>query len=186
MQRRVVYDDALKAEYERLFKTCQVRKEREPVIRSISHQILDNYPRYKWLTTASGVPLHVIGVIHYRECGLSFDKHLHNGDPLKAKTTHVPPGRPEVDTWDWCISAADALRLVGFDKWHDWSIPGALWKLECYNGLGYRLFHVNCLSPYLWGGTNQYLRGGYSGDGHWDSKYVNQQIGVAALLKTLI
>src|ERR1700709_525097 len=53
-----------------------------------------NEPRYINIVKATGVPSHVVALIHLMECGSSFSEHLHNGDPLTNRTTHVPKGRP--------------------------------------------------------------------------------------------
>ena len=57
------------------------------------------------------------------------------------------------------------------------------YKLEKYNGIGYRAHHVN--SPYLWGGSNQYTRGKYVQDGVFSITAVSMQIGAMVLLKLM-
>ena len=101
--------------------------------------------------TPVGTPWYVVGVIHALESSLNFGRHLHNGDPLTARTVQVPAGRPKTGQppFTWEASASDALRYQGFDKWKDWSIPGTLFKLEGYNGFGYRDHHADVPSPYL-------------------------------------
>ena len=56
--------------------------------------IADGKPRYDQVANATGVPWYVIGMIHEMEGGLNFATHLHNGDPLTARTVHVPSGPP--------------------------------------------------------------------------------------------
>ena len=65
--------------------------------------------------------------------------HLHNGDPLQARTVHVPSGRPVVGSppFTWRQSALDALTLKGFHEVGDWSVPHMLYLLEKYNGTAY-------------------------------------------------
>jgi lysozyme family protein len=48
---------------------------------------------------------------------------------------------------------------------NDWSTPAVLHRLEGFNGYGYRKFHPNVPSPYLWSGSNHYTRGKYIADG---------------------
>jgi lysozyme family protein len=81
---------------------------------------------------------------------LNFNRHLHNGDPLTARTVQVPAGRPKTGEppFTWEESATDALMLEKLDQWEDWSVPGTLYKLEQYNGWGYRLAHPDVKSPY--------------------------------------
>ena len=76
----------------------------------------------------------------------------------------------------------DALKVCPphAADWHDWSIGGALTLLEQYNGLGY--FHMERPSPYVWSGTDQYNRGKYIADGHYDPNAVDKQLGCATML----
>ena len=48
--------------------------------------IAEAKPRYDQVANATGVPWYVIGIIHEMEGGLNFSTHLHNGDPLTART----------------------------------------------------------------------------------------------------
>ena len=181
---RVVYDEQLKAEYQKLFDTCIVNPDKVALADQIVRRIVANKPRYVAVAHEISCPWIIVGLIHQMECGLSFLKHLHNGDPLQFKTKHVPACRPLCPPpWTWEESALDALRLIHFDQWKDWTLPGILWKLENYNGLGYRQFHPETKSPYLWSFTNQYQHGKYVADGRWDPQAVSLQMGVAALLK---
>ncbi len=130
------------------------------------------------------IPWDVLGCIHMLESSFSFSRHLHNGDPLTARTVQVPSGRPVNGTppFTWEYSAQDALQ--DHPKPPNWSIEGKLWFLESYNGWGYRQYrHIN--SPYLWSYTNQYLSGKYVTDGQWDPNAVSKQCGAAAVLKRL-
>ena len=43
---------------------------------------------------------------------------------------------------DWASSAKDALRLLGFTGKTDWSLERTLYRLEAYNGFGYRRMGV--------------------------------------------
>ena len=121
------------------------------------------------------------------ECSQNFNEHLHNGDALTARTIHVPKGRPtEGDPpFSWEDSASDALVFEGYSQWKDWTIPGMLYKLEGYNGWGYRLYHPEVKSPYLWSASNQYLSGKYVSDGTWSDSAVSTQCGAAVLLRRL-
>ncbi len=46
-------------------------------------------------------------------------------------------------------------------------LPGTLYKIEGYNGWGYRMKHPQVYSPYLWGFSNHYQKGKYIADGTW-------------------
>lgn len=145
-----------------------------------------NRARYEVVSAKTGVPWDVIGVIHYRESSGSFAGVLHNGQKIIGtgkKTTIVPKGRGPFSSWE--EAAVDALMnchpFAGKNK--DWSIAGTLDLLERYNGLGYR--KKGLPSPYLWAGTDQYVKGKYVADGKYDPNHVDQQLGVAALLKKI-
>ena len=179
--------NALRAEYDRLFNTCQVRQQYAPLVEKTVDRLVANRDRYDAASDASGVPWHVIAVIHAMEGGLKFTTHLHNGDPLSARTVQVPKGRPKSGQppFTWEESAADALALKGLDDSTDWSLAGTLYQLERYNGFGYRLYHPEVLTPYLWSFSNHYTSGKYVADGTWSHTAVSKQIGGAVLLRRM-
>jgi len=177
----------LKGDYRRRFDTCAIRPNRMADVDALVARIASNQKRYAAAGNPVGTPWYVVGVIHALEASLNFDKHLHNGDPLTARTVQVPAGRPKTGQppFTWEASASDALSYQGFDKWTDWSIPGTLFKLEGYNGFGYRTHHPDVPSPYLWSFSNHYSRGKYVADGKWSPTAVSAQCGVAVLLRRL-
>lgn len=73
----------------------------------------------------------------------------------------------------------------GLPDWDDWSIPGMLYTLEGYNGWGYRRYHPEVKSPYLWSGSNHYASGKYVADGTWSRSAVSAQCGTATLLRRI-
>lgn len=173
----------VRPEYEGLFNTCVITK--PMAVQEVVDAILKHQDRYAAVTETSSVPWYVIAVIHNMECSLNFNEHLHNGDPLKKKTVNVPAGRPP--GWDgtgtWEESALDALRYDNLTSWTDWSIAGICYKLEGYNGWGYRNHGIH--TPYLWSFTNQYTSGKYIADGIWSESAVSSQCGCAAVLRRL-
>ena len=72
------------------------------------------------------MPWYVVGLIHTMESSGNFAAHLHNGDPLSARTTHVPAGRPKAGAppFTWEESATDALTMQGFAKLEGLEHPG--------------------------------------------------------------
>lgn len=142
--------------------------------------------RYELVSKATGVPWDVIGVIHYREASGDFAGVLHDGEKIIGtgrKTVKVPKGRGPFSTWE--EAAIDALTICPpyAAKNTDWSIGGTLDLLEKYNGLGYR--NKGLPSPYLWAGTDQYVKGKYVADGKYDPNHVDTQLGCAAILLKL-
>lgn len=169
------------------FKVCKIKPERAAFVSSEATRILANRKRYAVVAAQfPGMPWWVPGILHSLECGLSFHQHLHNGDPLSARTVQVPKGRPKKGTppFTWEESARDALICDGLDQISDWSPGAALVAFENYNGTGYRRKGVP--SPYLWSFTDQYRCGKYTADGRYDPLAVSKQVGCAALLKLLI
>jgi lysozyme family protein len=136
--------------------------------------------RYQAVAAKTGVPWFVIAVIHERESSQDWDKSLAQGDPWNAVSVHVPKGRGPFSSWE--AAAIDALANCPpyAAGWRDWTVGGALTLLEKYNGLGYS--RRGLPSPYLWAGTDQYVRGKYTSDGMFDSTAVDKQLGCACLL----
>jgi len=178
------------AQYQQLWDTAVIREKNKDEINSLLFKIKKNGTRYLSVSNATHVPWYVIAVIHNMEASLNFTRHLHNGDKLTARTTHVPAGRPLAGNppFTWEESAVDALTMQGMTKITDWSVPNILLTLEKYNGGGYAKRGIN--TPYLWAATNHYGDapniGKYVADGHFDPKAISIQIGAAALLKGLI
>jgi len=183
------YED-LRDEYSRLWASMEIRASKAPDIDATAKKIAAKKARYQAVAETTGVPWFMIGAIHAMECGLAFDRHLHCGDPLTARTYHVPAGRPKAppangERYTWAESAADALTLKGLEKIGEWPIERICYELERFNGWGYRLYHASVLSPYLWSGTNHYSRGKYVADGKWSSTAVSGQSGAMAIVKRL-
>lgn len=177
---------ALRAEYERLFNTCTVRPERMQGIEAIIAKVSAARGRYE-AAGAGSIPWSFISVIHAMEAGLNFTKHLHNGDPLTARTVQVPRGRPLTGDppFTWEVSAADALSIKGLGSGTEWSLAGTLYQIERYNGWGYRLHHPHVLSPYLWSFSTHYVSGKYVSDGTWSDTAVSKQCGAAVILRRM-
>jgi lysozyme family protein len=146
----------------------------------VAGQLIAAKPRYLAVSGPTGVPWHIIAVIHEREASQSWLANLANGDPWKHPTIHVPRGRGPFNSWE--DAAIDALTNCAphAADWDDWSAGGSLTLLEEFNGLGY--FHMGRPSPYVWAATDQYHSGKYISDGHYDPNAIDHQIGCAALL----
>ena len=170
-------------DYETLFNSSSLNNVYDSQIVNAVGSILFSQPRYEEVQKLSGIPWIVIALIHYRESGLKFNCHLHNGDPLTARTVHVPINRPlGIPPFTWAESAVDALSQVWRPQ--SWSLGAALEFLERYNGLGYQN-HV-IYSPYVWAATTAYRKGLFVADGTFDPEKISKQIGCAALMKWII
>jgi lysozyme family protein len=178
--------EALKAGYEALFASCVVRPEWKGQVAWHRQKLLQYRSQYAAVSGRTGTPWWFIGIVHALEASFNFAAHLHNGDPLGARTVQVPKGRPLV--WnppnDWVSSAVDAIEHEGHSGQADWSLARALFRFEGYNGFGYRKQGVN--SPYLWSFSNHYEKGKYVRDGVYDPNFVSKQCGAAVMLKALL
>lgn len=177
--------DRLKPEYATLWDSMVINDRLRETIERQAKRIIANRSRYEHVEQATGVPWFVIGIIHVMECGGSFSKHLHNGDPLTARTVQVPKGRPLTGKgpFTWEESAVDAIRYDKLDRVSDWTVERIGWCLEKYNGWGYRTRKTGVVSPYLWSGTDHYTRGKFVRDGVWSASAVSAQAGAMPMLK---
>jgi len=176
----------LKQEYEELFDSCVTKEAKRAAVDAIVKKIVANRPGYEAVQSRTKVPWYVVAVIHSMEGSLNFKTHLHNGDPLTAKTVHVPKGRPPgTPPFQWEDSAVDALAFDNMTAVKKWNLATALFKLEGFNGFGYRTKHPEVLTPYLWSFSNHYQKGKFVADGKFDPTAVSKQCGAAVILKSL-
>ena len=184
---KVNFSSALAAEYQRLYKECEIRPGRFEDTDRVVTEILENQTRYESVADALQLPWYLVAAIHSMESGLDFSRHLHNGDPLRFRTIHIPTGRPKKGEppFSWEESAIDALKLRKLGRVKAWSLPRVLYELEGYNGWGYRLYHSHVLTPYLWSGSNHYISGKYVADGRWSDTARSRQIGAALIIRRL-
>lgn len=177
----------LKDEYQAYFKACKVRPGNEGTVAYYVKKLNQGRAMYEQVSRdLNGIPWAFIGIIHGMECGFNFAGHLHNGDPLTARTVQVPAGRPVIGAppFTWRQSANDALTLKGYHEVTDWSVPRMLYLLEKYNGFGYRARRVP--TPYLWSFSNLYEKGKFVKDGKFDPAAVSKQCGAALILKAVV
>lgn len=143
----------------------------------------ENKDKYEAVEEATGMPAELVAAIHWREGSGNFNTYLHNGQQLGQTTTIVPKG---IYFEDWTAAAIDAVTNYGSDlssidpddisTYYDYA--------EHYNGMGYA--NKGLPSPYVWAGTSNYQSGKYVADGQFDPNYVDQQLGVAVMLRALL
>jgi lysozyme family protein len=184
---RLPFSASLSDEYQRLFDTCRVRPERVNEVGAVVKKVAQNRDRYQSVSEPLGIPWYFVAVIHAMEASSSFTCHLHNGDPLTARTVHEPPNRPVSGTppFTWEDSATDALRQKKLDQIGDWTLPRTLYQLEGYNGFGYRLRHPEVFTPYLWSFSEHYTSGKYVSDGTFSATAISKQCGAAVMLRRM-
>ena len=181
---------SLKAEYAHMWAHMEINHDRLSAANRQADKIIAGKEKYLRLEGATGVPWYVIGLIHLRESSCDFNTHLHNGDPLTARTVHVPKNRPVKGKapFDFHESAIDALTMPGKElhKIKDWSIERIAYTFEQFNGFGPRM-HGRA-SGYLWASSNQYTGGKYIFDGPagWRPNVYDTQLGAMVVLKCVL
>lgn len=181
----------VRAEYDERWRAMAIIPAKLPAVDAAIDRVLKYRHNYEQVSKLTGVPWYVIAAIDEMESGGACKGHLHNGDPLTARTVHVPANRPAGDPpFTWQQSALDALQHDGLAAWSDWSVPGISWCLEKFNGFGYRssLPGRPIPSPYLysfatlpgWDG-----RGKYVADGVFSPSAVSAQVGALVLLRRM-
>ncbi len=180
----------LAAEYKSLWDSAEIRPQKLKDVKGVAKTLRSLKPTYDEVSAATGVPWFIVGLIHSLEASFDLKAHLHNGDPLSARTVQVPSGRPRNGSppFSWAASAIDALTMHGMQNVgkDGWSIERISFELERYNGFGYRRNHPTVKSPYLWSCTNQYTSGKYVGDHKFSMTAVSAQVGAMAVLKQLV
>jgi lysozyme family protein len=108
--------------------TGNIYKRKE--LQQIAKASIVNQTPYRAVKLLTGVPWVVIAAIHSWQTNQTFRSHLLNGDPLTAKTTHVPAGRPLEGRppFTWQQSAVDALTHCWTPA--KWDIAGTQTFLE--------------------------------------------------------
>lgn len=184
---------------EDLFKSATLKNEYLHEIDTVLAKLLPGQLVYRAVSNSvnKDMPWWIVCLEHAMEAGAKqrpFNYHLHCGDSLTGRTFHVPKGRPlfnpghgtnppsTKNPYTFQESAIDAMKLAGYDKQADFSLGKILYDFEKFNGLGYRKYHPEVNSPYLWSFTSLYSKGKYVGDGKWDSSAVSEQPGCAAYL----
>lgn len=188
----MILTSALAKEYELLWDLAIVLKEKRAEVKLAASRATLRRDIYERVAAPFRMPWEVVAAIHNLESSQNFGKHLHNGDPLSARTRHVPAGRPKTGEppFSWEDSARDALEMKAPEAIEKWDIGSTLWFLERYNGWGYRTRATKpgvpkVLSPYLWSFTDRYRCGKYVADGRFSSTAVSAQVGAVAFLKAL-
>lgn len=139
------------------------------------------------VSVGMGVPWWFIAIVDKREGGGGCRTQLGQGDPLGEVSRHDPKDRGPffgADAFD--RSCYDALIDCGpyAAKWLDWTVGGVLTIFEFYNGEGY--WDRGLPSPYNWSGSNEYVKGKFVADHVFDPNFVDQQLGCAPLLATMM
>lgn len=171
-------------DYRQRYARAQLRPERLEALTATARTMASHAQRYRQTTDPIGVPWYVLAIIHQLEHSGRFTTALDVQDPIDTPPGQTPQdGTITADQWD--ATALHELTRNGFDRWTDWTLPGVLYKLERFNGMGYRTLPEPIPSPYLWSYTDQYQRGKFVRANQYSPTTVSQQPGAAALLRRL-
>ena len=191
----------LTAAEEKRWAAMQIDPRRIAIFEQVASRLIkpDNKKQFIAVSNLTSVPWWVIAVIKEREAGADpkWMRSIAQGDPWQHVSVHIPAGRGPFK--NWTDAAVDALANCAphAAKWGDWSAGGTLMILQMYNGLGYargpidrsvlpNRQHPPMASPYIWAGTNQYVKGKYVADKRFDPNAVDQQLGCAGLIKQMM
>lgn len=177
----------LHGNYTQLWDSMQERPEWTNRITQATAGIESNKTIYKIVEDMTGVPWFAVGILHQMESTRNFQTHLHNGDPLTDYTVNVPAGRPFSGRppFTWVESAVDAVRYRKLDRAPLVTVEALAYAFEGYNGFRSRTEH-NINTPYLWSGSQHYIKGKFVRDNVWDSDAVSAQVGCMLILRRLI
>lgn len=175
--------DQLKNEYKTYWDQMAILSEKLTEVKKIAVKLYNSLPVYKEIERLTGVPAVVVMVLHNRESNGNFGTYLGNGQPWNRVTTIVPKGRGPFTSF--VDGAVDALVYDGLALNHNWTVELALFSFEKYNGWGYRMYHPDVDSPYVWAGTNIQDPGKYVADGQFNRTAYDSQIGCAPLMKAI-
>jgi lysozyme family protein len=179
--------ESLKNQYERNWANLEIRPARLGDANAVARKAINGKATYQQVERLTGVPWYFTALCHYRESNFDFDTYLGNGETLHRVTCLVPKGRGPFASF--VDGAVDALRIENFVGTQDWCIARTLYRLECFNGLGYNAKGVN--SPYLYGGSNLYgppdaKAGKFVADHVFDPSHVDSQLGTAVILHAMM
>lgn len=182
----MILTNELHDEYVRMFDSLTIRPEHIREVNSVVDHLLQFRKQYEEVAALTGVPWYVIAVIDEIEASGGCHRHLFNGDPLTARTKHDPVNQPAKGQppFLWKESAIAALAFDHLTGWTDWSVPGTLFKLEGYNGWGYRMRGFK--SAYLWSFSTAYSKGFFTSDHGFSASAVSDECGTAVLLHRLL
>lgn len=190
---KIPSDGELIQRYSAAWSVMKINPARIAEADAVCNLLITGRDRFQSLSTLTHVPWAIIGIIGYREYGLHYDpphpptlewgKSLAQGDPWVNKSIHEPKGRGPFKSWE--EAGYDALVNCApyAAKWRDWSPGGSLAILVKYNGLGYD--ERGLISPYIMAGTDQYIKGKYDQDDHYDPFLVDKELGCAVLISRM-
>ena len=126
------------------------------------------YDKYQELAQQTSYPAELIAAIHWRESSGDFNRNLQEGGSLDKYGSFENSAKQALSSSYGEIDPDDV------QTWLDYA--------EHYNGMGYTNNGYGP-SPYVWAGTSKYTSGKYVRDHVYSADAVDDQIGVAMMLK---
>lgn len=170
-------------DYSERWAAMIVRPDRMNAVDAIVRRIASREARYRAVTDQFGVPWWWLAAIHELEHSGEFTTSMTVMDPID-----VSPGQPipsaDIADSQWDATARSLLRSRGLEFWRDWSVAGAAYQWERFNGFGYRSHDVP--TPYLWSFSNEYTAGKFIRAGVFSPAIVSQQAGALVILRRLL
>lgn len=163
--------------YEKMLFNIVIHESAIKVASKLCRGIFADYARYQIVGKALEFHPAFVGAIHYLEANRNWKCNLHNGERWDRVTRLVPRGKGPFDSWE--EAAIDALIELKRDMKYG-SLEEYLLIAEKHNGLGY--LYKNNASPYIFSGTNRWLKGKFVADGSYDPDATTGQVGLATIL----
>lgn len=183
---------SLLAENTKRWKAMKIKPSFWPAAQKFAKRALVHKAEYQAIadtiknTTGKHIPWWFIPLVHERECIRGVDNwtcNLGQGSPFNQKSKIKPYNGPFHSFREAAIAALihEAPHAASNTNW---SGGGTMTIGEAYNGIGYA--RKGLPSPYVWSGTNQYVKGKYVKDGVFNPNTVDTQLGIAISLKAMM
>lgn len=186
---------SLLSENTRRWKIAKARQDRVPAARAAARRFVapeakQRYQNISFLIQerhGKHIPWWFIPLVHERECvGGNTNWHcsIAQGDAFNKVSIHRPTGIGPFASFENAAVYSLVHAAPHAANNTNWSGGGVMTIGEKYNGLGYA--NKGRPSPYIWAGTDQYVKGKYVKDGVYDPNKVDAQLGMAITLKEMM
>ncbi|MDE6950846.1 MAG: hypothetical protein K2P64_08030, partial [Lachnospiraceae bacterium] len=153
----------------------QLTEEMEVDIKNFKNIYKEEREKYNEIARETNVPPVLIAAIHYRESNNNFNYSIRNGQMPVAS---IEEFLSDAEEWFGKGMTEKGIRIPS-----DASIELMLTYAELHNGVTYA--KEGLVNPYLYSGTNIYMKGKYVADKVYDGEKVDRQVGVYALIMAI-
>ncbi len=165
---------------------------KDAALENILQKVDARYDTIDKIAKMADLPPAIVAAVWSREASFKDGVYLHNGDPLGAKTTHVPVGI-YFGKDQFVEAAVDALTrnrsktIKTLNLNYTCNDLAAMCAFtEGYNGWGYRKYHTSDPTAYVTAGTTMYHGGKYVADGKYDSTVKDKQVGTMPIMSEIL